>query len=126
MSYRCTDPFLYGEKIFAGGALVPDDHPILQTHAEHFTKVEESHVGTETASSGPNEVRTPTSAAAEQEDLAAWLAAESKYEDEVQDWLAAEEQYQTDVAAWLAAEAAASTTPAPDAERKSRARTARH
>ena len=124
MSYRCTNPFLYGERIFAGGALVPDDHPILQTHAEHFAKVEESHVGTETASSGPSEVRTPTSAAGDQEALAAWLAAESQYEENVQAWLLAEEQYHTDVAAWLSAEAATGAPAEP--EKKTRARTARH
>lgn len=116
MSYRCINPFLYGEDIFAGGVQVPDDHPILQTHAAFFARVDDLRVGTETATLAPTEVRTPTPAASDQEaaEAAARQAAEAQHEEDVQAWLLAEERYQSDVAAWLIAEAEAKAEPAQE------------
>ncbi|WP_099024324.1 hypothetical protein [Mycolicibacterium palauense] len=113
MSHRCTNAFLYDGKVYAGGRQVADDDPILLTHSNHFAKVQDQRGGNETASQNPGEVRTPTSAAADQDaaDAAAWLAAEAQHEEDVQAWLLAEEQYHSDVAAWLTAEAEAKAEP---------------
>lgn len=122
MSHRCINAFLYDNQVYPGGQLVADDHPILETHADFFAKVEDHRVGSETASQGPGELRAPTPAVdPEAADVATWLAAESQYHEDVQAWLLAEEQYQTDVATWLAAEVQAST----EAGAEKRARTSR-
>lgn len=59
MSYRCTNAFWFGEKVYSGGQSVDDDDPILKTHSENFTRVSESAgiTAVETASAAPGEPR---------------------------------------------------------------------
>lgn len=57
MSYRCINAFSFEERVVAGGAEVPDDDPILSTHADHFVKVAEPFVGVETTVAAPGEPR---------------------------------------------------------------------
>lgn len=57
MSYRCTGAFLFADRVYSGGQQVEDDDPILRTHAEYFTKVDELTRAAETASAAPGEVR---------------------------------------------------------------------
>lgn len=41
MAYRSLGGFSFNDRIIAGGQLVEDDDPILDTHAEIFVKVAE-------------------------------------------------------------------------------------
>lgn len=50
MQYRCTNAFAYGDRVVAGGALVDEVDPILESHAALFVAVAEPAApGTETA-----------------------------------------------------------------------------
>lgn len=119
MSHRCINAFLYDNRIYPGGLQVEDDNPILETHAAHFAKVEDSRHGGETTSQAPGETRTP---ALSDQDVAAWLEAEEKHNVGV--WLEAEEKWQGDVVAWLIAEgeATAAAEPAAETEKKQQSR----
>lgn len=99
MSFRCTNAFLFADKLYPGGVLIADDDPILQTHAGHFAEVTYPAAGVETATAAPGEKREA------QPDLAAYLAAEDAHNTAVVEWLAAEEQHN--------AASAAQTPPAP-------------
>jgi hypothetical protein len=57
VTYRCVNAFDYDNKVYPGGVLVADDHSILDTHAQHFAKVDELTRGVETASAAPGEQR---------------------------------------------------------------------
>ncbi|WP_187589110.1 hypothetical protein [Gordonia sp. OPL2] len=39
MPFRCINAFQYGEALYAGGQLVDDGDPILDTHSAHFARV---------------------------------------------------------------------------------------
>lgn len=134
MSHRCINAFEFAGKIYPGGAQIADDHPILQTHAAFFAKVQDNTVGAETSTLAPNEVHTPpvpTEPTAA--DVEAWLAAETQWEEDVQAWLLAEEDHQAAaeleaVKAAAAAEEAAATeaqTADSPAARRAAARRAR-
>lgn len=133
MSHRCINAFEFAGKIYPGGAQIDDDHPILQTHAAFFAKVQDNTAGAETSTLAPSEVHTPpvpTEPTAA--DVEAWLAAESQWEEDVQAWLLAEEEHQAAeleaVKAAAAAEGAAATeaqTADSPAARRAAARRAR-
>lgn len=62
MSYRCTNAFAYGDRVFPGGVEVADDDPILETHAANFSQVADLRPATETATAAPGSVRHHSSA----------------------------------------------------------------
>lgn len=41
MAYRCINAFTFVDRVIAGGALIDDDDPILNSHAAHFVAVAE-------------------------------------------------------------------------------------
>lgn len=53
MSYRCTNAFIFADRVFPGGMEVDDDHPILKTHAANFARVGEHVSAVEAASATP-------------------------------------------------------------------------
>ena len=67
MSYRCVDPFVTAAgQVYPGGCSVSDSDPILQSHAGHFARVDESiqSARTETATAAPGEHRAAKKAPA--------------------------------------------------------------
>ncbi|UQE74197.1 hypothetical protein MYK68_15915 [Gordonia sp. PP30] len=50
MQYRCINAFAYGDRVVAGGTLVDEGDPILESHPALFVAVAEPAApGTETA-----------------------------------------------------------------------------
>lgn len=58
MSFRCTNAFVFEDRVYPGGSQVGDDDPILKSHGDNFAKVDESAIrATETTTAVPAEQR---------------------------------------------------------------------
>lgn len=75
-TFRCTNPFAFGDAIYSGGVIVDESDPILTSHPAHFARVNTPITGTETATAGPDEARARAAATAA--DAEAQAAAKEK------------------------------------------------
>jgi hypothetical protein len=58
-TFRCINAFNFGDRMYPGGFQVEEGDPILQTHGDHFARVE-SPVVVEATTAAPGERRDLT------------------------------------------------------------------